>query len=612
MNALLALVVCIAGTPAATTDSNVPGSPEARRAAVENSLLPREWARGHAFTLDERMRILSVPGVSIAVIHNGKIDWAAGYGVRDVVTREPVTSETMFQAASISKPISAMTTLRLAQEGVIDLDSPINDLLKSYQLPPTEFEGTVTPRRILSHTAGLGGHGFPGYQSDEAIPTAPEVVAGRGNTEAVVQVGPAGRTVRYSGGGSTVLQVALADITGEDFGDLAQRRVLGPLAMNNSTYAQPLSSATWPNHSAGHDMNGGRLPGRVHVYPELFAAGLWTTPSDIARFAIELQTVAASQDGAVLDARWGRTMLTPELQNAAPGLFISEYGGDRWFRHGGANEGFRCDFRASFAGGHGVVVMTNGDAGITLCHDIIRAVASVYNWPDAVGEPLQSVSLTAGEMQRYVGRYEFDSGDVVLVEMGPGGDRLEIQQLPYPRLPLAPLGEHRFQILGSDFQMDFHGVAFDDSQDAASLTMSMNSDQHARRMMPDSYSPVQDLLAGDPSVAIAFYRRAFAANADDRVVDCRRLTGFALGLSQWHREEAGLSLAQLTVELYPDDARAWDALGRISRTLGHRDAAIDAYRTCLDRIPSDLALDDRTRARLRENVTAILEAVTQS
>ena len=576
-------------------------TPEARQAAVEASLLPRTWVEGHALEMTERMRVLGVPGVSVAVIHEGKIDWAAGYGVRDVISGAPVTSETLFQAASISKSISAMATLRLAQEGRFDLDAPIQSILTSYELPETEFKGEVTPRRILNHTAGLSVDGFNGYRTGERIPTAAEVVAGLGNSDPVLRIENVGERMRYSGGGSTLLQVALMDLTGQDFASIVSDAVLEPLGMTRSTYAQPLPAQAWPDHSAGHDSGGRRLSGEVHIYPEQFPAGLWTTPTDIARFALEVQQVAAKNDGQVLSAESGQAMLTPVFGRAGLGLFISEDGGERWFQHSGSNMGFKCDFRASFSGGQGVVVMTNGDAGIEICRDVIRAVAKVYGWTGVIGEPLEEVQHTPAQLERYAGRYELEPDEVVFITSEEG--QLMVQQLPYPRLPLVPVGDHQFLIYGTDFYVDFQ---CDRADDPASLSMSMQPDQHASRMASDAYWPVQDLLRGDARDAVAYYQDAHEATADNPVVDCDRLIGLATGLVTSGRPEAALLLAQTVTELYESDAGAWELLGRVYASLGQREPSVAAYRSCLERIPEDASIDASRREWLKTEVEARL------
>lgn len=569
-------------------------TPEERQAAVERSLLPSRWVESHAFGMTERMSTLDVPGVSVAVIHDGKIDWAAGYGVRDSVSGEPVTTETLFQAASISKSVSALAALKLAQEERFDIDAPISDILTSYELPETGFEGDVTPRRILNHTAGLGVHGFAGYRTDERIPTAVEVLAGLGNSDAVLRVDNAGERMSYSGGGSTLLQVALTDLTGKDFAAIVQERVLTPLGMTGSTYAQPLPTKKWTNYSAAHDHGGRRIFGGFHVYPEQFPAGLWTTPTDLARFALEVQKFAAGKDGQVLNADWGQTMLTPVFERPALGLFISEYGGVKWFGHSGSNMGFKCKFRASFTGGQGVVVMTNSEMGAEVFQDVIRAVAKVYEWPGVIREPLKEALLTPAQLERYAGRYAFEPDEVVFVTREK--DRLMLQQLPYPRLPLAPLGDHRFHLLGTEFHIDFQGEG---PGGATSLSMSMNSERKAARLDGNETWPVESLLFGEAQDAIPRYLAAHGADETDPMVDCDRLIGLSRSLLRSRRPLAALALAKAVTDLYPRDAAAWYALGHARSGLGRHKASAAAYRSCMEQISNDASLDAGERERLK-------------
>ncbi len=583
------------------TESLELDSAKARQAAVESGLLTRSWARGHGFDIEERMRILEVPGVSVAVIRNGKIDWAAGYGVRDETSGLPVTTETLFQAASISKPVSALGALRLAQDGLLDLDTPINELLKSYKLPVSEFGGEVTARRILNHSAGLNVDGFAGYRVGEPIPTATDLLLGRGNSEALRQIEPTGQRYRYSGGGSTMLQVAMTDITGQDFNSIVQEQVLIPLSMTRSTYEQPIPEDTWPNHSAAHDYAGRRIPGGSNVYPEQFPAGLWTTPSDLARFMLEVQRVAGGEDGLVLNAESGKAMLTPAFRGAGLGLFIEDFGGEQWFEHSGSNKGFKCDFRASFVGGNGVIVMTNSNTGFELCREIIRTVAHVYGWPGMVGDPLEQATVQAEQLNEYAGHYDFGPDEIAFITVED--EQMTIQQLPYPRMPLVPLDAHRFQILGTEFHVEFQS---DESGAIESMSMSMAPDHRGLRMGEDEYWPVKDLLLGDAEDAVAHYTKAHIQDDTNPIVDCDRLIQMTKGLLKFADPQAALVLGEAITGLYPDDANAWDMLGQVRFELGELEGAARAYRTCLEKIGADESLDDAQRDLIEEHTRARL------
>ncbi|MBM90073.1 MAG: hypothetical protein CMJ35_00465 [Phycisphaerae bacterium] len=576
-------------------------TPEARQAAVERSLLAETWVEGHAFGLRERMGILDVPGISVAVIRNGQLDWAAGYGVRDEVSGQPVTAETLFQAASISKPVAALATLRLAQEGIIDLDAPIQDFLVSFELPESSFKGTVTPRTVLNHTAGLNVSGFPGYQIDEPIPTAVELLEGKGNTDALARIEHVNSRFRYSGGGSTMLQVALSDATGLDFNSIMQSRVLTPLGMTQSTYEQPLPIESWPNHSAAHDYSGRRIVGGFHVYPEQFPAGLWTTPSDLTKFVLEVQALAAGHDGKVLNAEMGKEMLSPVFGRVGLGLFINEYDGQPWFGHSGSNFGIKCDFRASFSGGNGVIVMTNGDTGYELCQDVIRAVAKVYQWPGMIPEPVKEVPMAPDELRQYAGDYAYGPDEVAFISFDE--ERLMVQQLPYPQMPLAPIGNQRFQIVGTEYHVDFSDL---ESGTPQSMSMSFAPDQHAKRVETDDAWPVQDLLHENTAEAVRRYLQMHEADPNDPVVGRARLTQMAMSIQMYNQPETAQALSECITAMYPTDALAWDALGQTHFQRGATQQAIDAYEACLRLIPEDTSLTEADRDQLQSRAIARL------
>src|SRR5215208_967230 len=315
---------------------------------VEQGLLSAVIVKGNpGWTIQERMKHYKIPGVSIAVINDHKVEWARGYGVKDLETGEPVTTETIFQAGSISKPVAAMVALKRVQEGKIALDEDINDKLTSWKLPDNEFTAKkkVTLANLLSHTAGLTVHGFPGYAVGEKLPTLPQVLDGAppANTAAVrVNMEP-GTRFRYSGGGTTIAQLLLTDTERRPFPDIARETVLAPLGMGDSGYEQPLPAARARLAATGHRADGKPVEGKFHVYPEMAAAGLWTTPTDLAKFGIEVQLSLQGKSNKVLSKASVERMVTPFVSNdVGLGFFIQKRGQQLYFGHDGADEGFRA------------------------------------------------------------------------------------------------------------------------------------------------------------------------------------------------------------------------------------------------------------------------------
>ena len=233
-----------------------------------------------------------VPGAGVAVVENYQIAWAEGFGRRATANDDPVQPTTRFQAASISKPVTALAMLTMVQKGELDLDDDVNKRLKSWHLPenPIASGRMVTLRQLLSHTAGLSVHGFGGYAVDAPCPTLLQVLDGipPANSTSVQIVVKPGYQFRYSGGGYCVVQQLAIDATGTPFPDFMKAQVLDPLAMEHSTYQQPLPADLVDQAAFGHRADGSLVPGNYHVYPEMAAAGLWTTPSDLAKVVIDL------------------------------------------------------------------------------------------------------------------------------------------------------------------------------------------------------------------------------------------------------------------------------------------------------------------------------------
>jgi len=343
--------------------------------------------------LTAAMQKANVPGLSIAVIRDYAVVWAKAYGVADVDSKQPATAQTLFQAASISKPITAMAAMRLAQEGRLALDEDVNKVLTSWKVPAsTAWQAPVTPRSLMSHTSGADdGFGFPGYDPDAPRPTLVQILNGEppSNVGKVLFARPPYQAYKYSGGGVTLMQLLLGDVTHQPFAAFMRASILDPLGMNDSTYEQPIPGPMASRTARGHDGDGKAQGVKWHVYPEQAAAGLWTTPSDLAKAAIEVQKALRGPKGEVLTQASAREMTTPTgVRPFAIGFEIDKRGEGWYFSHSGGNWGFRCILLAHVRKGYGVAVMTNSDSGGALLTEVVARVAAAEKW-DSLDKPLR-------------------------------------------------------------------------------------------------------------------------------------------------------------------------------------------------------------------------------
>lgn len=397
---------------------------------VENNLIPYVPVKGFAgWNILDRMKYYKVPGLSIAVIKDYKIDWAKGYGLADTIQKTKVTTETMFSAGSISKFLMAVTALKLVEDGKIGLDSPINDYLTSWKITENDYtkKTPITLRMLLSHSAGTSQTSYFGFTPTEPLPTIVEILSGAkiSQTRAVVVNSEPNKEFRYSGGGSMIAQMALMDVSKKSFGNLTQQVLFDKIGMTNSTFEQPVSEkfskqCSWAYSQASW------FKGMPYVYPQQAAAGLYSTPTDLAKFFIEVQK-SINGKGKVLSEAMTKKMLTSQVnvsdggykEQMAIGPFLIQRTDNKdpngvYFEFTGVNAGFLAYGMASVQGGNGVIIMLNsGDNQNGIGKEIRRAVAKVYNWNNYLPTEIQPINLPENELNKMAGRYRMGTDEVL-------------------------------------------------------------------------------------------------------------------------------------------------------------------------------------------------------
>lgn len=566
----------------AASDSTV----QLRMERVERGLLPPVLIKGQTgWSIQERLKHYKIPGVSVAVINDFKIEWAKAYGVKDIETNEAVTTETLFQAGSISKPVAAMVALKKVEQGKITLDEDINNKLTSWKLPDNELTAKrkVTLANLLSHTGGTTVHGFPGYAIGEKIPTLPEVLDGSGpaNTAPVrVDLEP-GTKHRYSGGGTTIAQLAIMDIEKKPYPRIAQETVLGPLNMTSSTYEQPLPAETRKKAASGHRSTGKLVDGKIHVYPEMAAAGLWTTPTDLAKFGIEVQLSLAGKSNKVLSKETAAKMVTPFIEDfIGLGFFIEKHGAATYFGHGGADEGFRAQLLVNRDKGYGAVVMVNSDNGQVI-NEIFRSIAAEYKWDDYLPKPVDVVSVDSKKLDDYVGRFLVNPDRVIKFTRENG--KLYGEPTQTPKFELFAISESEFQRSDAEVRYTFLKSA-DGKVDQIQLRFP-GGESKAPRISEGTAIPYELLMDGKFIEAAEAYKKIKRETPNHGVVSEARLNGLGYSLLQEAKVAEAIVILKLNTELYPQSSNVYDSLGEAYLAKGDRESAAANFKKSLELNP---------------------------
>lgn len=527
------------------------------------------------------MKHYHVPGVSIAVIHNHKIAWSKSYGVKDEETKEPVTRETLFQAGSISKPVAAYAALKLTEEGKIDVNENVNTYLKTWKLPENDFtkDKKVALKHLLSHTGGLTVHGFLGYSPDLPVPTTLQVLDGLppANSPPVRVDKVPEESFRYSGGGYTVMQQMLVDIEGKAFPEIMKEKVLAPLAMNNSTYDQPLQPAQLAMAATGYLPDGTMTKGKRHTYPEMAAAGLWTTAEDLALFAINIQKTVQGDASKVLSKELTEKMLTPFVADfVGLGLFLNKRQDDVYFGHGGWDEGFSSELVAHKTNGYGVVVLTNSNHP-DFISELIRSVARAYGWSNYF-PVYKKITMDTTKFVQITGRYENSNDGVIAVYNE--GNRLFKKSLRGTPTELFQISDTSYICRESEDLVLFKTNPADGLLNILLVENGKLEFNHPK-MKENERVPYEFLLDGNVDAAGKAYLALQKANPDDQSISEGNLNWQGFNLLDNGKTKLALDILKMNILLYPTRASVYDSYGEALALSGDTAQAILNYKKAL-------------------------------
>ncbi len=571
--------------------------------AVENGLSTQVHIVGDStWSIEESLAKYGIPGASIAVIHEGKVAWAKGYGVMDKESNAPVTSQTLFQVATIGMPLTAYGALSLADQHKVTLDEDINNYLTSWQLPHSEFtkEKKVTIKNLLSHSAGINVHAFSGYSSNEPIPTLLEILNGTppAKSNPVIVDKPLNESLWISAGGYTIIQQMMMDVEGKNFPELMDELVLQPIGMNNSSFSQSLNTEQIKNAATGYFRDGSEVKGKRYNYPELASNGLWTTAEDLAKFIIRIQQNFQDDNrNKGLSKDLMELMLTPQSSNQygqyGLGFSIYDKKDETYFEHHGWSTGFYSRFAAHRDNDYGVVVLANTpQPGFVF--EVFRSVARAYEW-DNYAPVHEKVEIDQAFAAGISGRYQAKNR---IVEIYQSEDRLFAKNI----INTAP--EELIRISDSTFvrRNASRLIQFKSTAESEAINMfyvNRYDETIAATLVKKDNNrkePVEYLVDDDLENAIEAYR-AFMIQAPTHPT----VTEDYLDDLGFHfLREGRLNLSQTTLKLntilYPDSYQVYDSYAEACENAGDTDLAILNYSKSLELNPQN----NQARERLKE------------
>lgn len=437
---------------------------EDRRRAVEGGARWGVQFEGEPLALmsiGEAMAATRTPGLSFALIDGGKVAWSGGYGVLETGKPARVGPRTLFQAGSVSKPIASIAALRLRDAGVLDLDRPVESYLGDYRIPRDEGVGDapVTLRNLLSHTSGVRAGGYDGYEPGKRLPTYDQILRGQppANSVEVRVVVPPNSEMAYSGAGYTVAQIAMAKAAAKPFDALMEQWLLKPFGMADSTFTFPLPQRLHARTARGYRADGAMVPGGWAVHPEQAAAGMWSTASDLARFACLVRDAYLGKGGP-LKRESAAEFLRIVMDDEGLGVIVIGEGETLQFRHAGGTQGYRAFFTLHVASGQGAAYMANSDEGQALGSAVLRGASAAYGWPGFRPTIHKRETLEPAVLKSLVGTYVFgEDGPRVAVAYMDAVNGIELRFPNGDVYPMVPIGPRRFVHVQTGRVIGFEG-----------------------------------------------------------------------------------------------------------------------------------------------------------
>lgn len=387
---------------------------EDKKAELENGIRGQvkflEEPESYSSIIDKMVEY-KIPALSLAVINQGKIEWADIYQNRNFFEQQNLDSTSIFQAASLSKPVTFLAALRMHSAGEIDLDENIQDYLKDFVLPQGKqsADSPITFRNIFSHTSGIRPGGYQGYNRNEIMPTDLDILQGNMgvNTPAIEVITPPNETLAYSGGAYTLAELALQDFFNDEFSNIMEKWILEPAGMNLSEFTQPFPASDSSRVAKAYTYSGDAVEGGWRNHPEQAAAGLWSNATDMAKFLIEVYNAFQGR-GAIFSQSDIKSIVSHERDEHVYGFIVKRIEDDISITHYGGNIGYRTGMTISLTSGNGLVYLTNSDNGGVLGNELLLSASQIYGWQHFKQINVQRDEVSSETLRNLSGEYKWN------------------------------------------------------------------------------------------------------------------------------------------------------------------------------------------------------------
>lgn len=550
--------------------------------AVESGLRDKvHFTQEPLWNIEERMAHYQIPGVSIAVIKDYKVHWVKSYGVADKNLKTPVTTDTLFQAGSISKSVTAYAALKLVEQKSLSLDSPVNQQLSDWKIPENEFtkKTPVTLKHLLSHSAGLNVHGFIGHQKGTDIPTIKQILNGLkpADTDAIRVVAQPGKQFKYSGGGYTVIQKLMTDVTNMTFPNIMNKLIVQPLKMTNSSFQQSHLPEVEDMYATGYLSNGKAVVGKTYIFPG--AAELSTTAEDLAKFTIDIQLAIKSDSSQVLSKPMVNIMLTPVVREFyGLGFELVNKKEQNYFLHTGRVPGFLATLVAHKEKGFGLVIMLNSEKITPFMQELTNSVASHYQWDKYISPIFKKLQINKHELQRITGRYKFQPD--VSFEVYTANQRLYKKEPLQPSEEMFKVGENEFITKTDDTIIRFQKNAVTGAIEYG-VEMGNGKFWGRPRLQDNEKMPLDLVILGKVEEAEKSYLKFFEERPKFKNSSEIALLQTIDKLDNLTENHPTLQMLEMSTRLYPNGSRSWKSLADYYLQRGDKGGAIQTYEKAL-------------------------------